>query len=443
MSISAAETVHDMRDGIASQSSLLQELVTPSQSLEMCRTGLSFTEEAVSLLTTNSILARSLLGHNALKQKEAAVIRRKREFIPSEKKDDGYWDKRKKNNEAAKRSREKRRLNDMVLENRVISLLEENARLKAELLALKFRFGLIKDLSESKVVHPVPQPPNFAPLQQTTFPGRNENGFHPPPVDNRDFASNNNREFASNHQNFGRMTHTQEQSVLSEDSGFSTPGSSSVGSPVFFDDRMSDHGKFSPQNEEHCFEGQLCTPSDTEECSGTTSCETTRFGRHDTLEAVKGLPYKLRFKMASGVEETEPEADMKHQKALQERQAKPNTPAHHASDTFSNGHYCNATGQQVARGVSVGVVQPTWRTQAGFMPEELRGIEQSRYSEDTARFSTQGCTGFTQTQMTPVAHQDSYYQSENALLKNQLASLSSEVAQLKKLFSEQILHKVN
>ncbi|KAK7913554.1 hypothetical protein WMY93_013765 [Mugilogobius chulae] len=78
--------------------------------------------------------------------------RRKREFIPDEKKDDGYWDKRRKNNEAAKRSREKRRANDMVLERRVLGLLEENARLRAELLALKFRFGLVKDPSEVNIL---------------------------------------------------------------------------------------------------------------------------------------------------------------------------------------------------------------------------------------------------------------------------------------------------
>ncbi|XP_047222036.1 nuclear factor, interleukin 3 regulated, member 5 [Girardinichthys multiradiatus] len=69
--------------------------------------------------------------------------RRKREFISDEKKDASYWEKRRKNNEAAKRSREKRRLNDMVLENRVMALNEENVRLKTELLQLKLRFGLI------------------------------------------------------------------------------------------------------------------------------------------------------------------------------------------------------------------------------------------------------------------------------------------------------------
>lgn len=80
-------------------------------------------------------------GHG--KSKSSSACRRKREFIPDEKKDAMYWEKRRKNNEAAKRSREKRRLNDMVLENKLMALGEENAGLKTELLALKLKFGLI------------------------------------------------------------------------------------------------------------------------------------------------------------------------------------------------------------------------------------------------------------------------------------------------------------
>lgn len=82
-----------------------------------------------------------------IKSKPNMSCRRKREFISDEKKDASYWEKRRKNNEAAKRSREKRRLNDMVLENRVIALNDENVRLKAELLQLKMRFGLISTAS--------------------------------------------------------------------------------------------------------------------------------------------------------------------------------------------------------------------------------------------------------------------------------------------------------
>ncbi|XP_018594197.1 nuclear factor, interleukin 3 regulated, member 2 [Scleropages formosus] len=82
-----------------------------------------------------------------LKPKPNMSGRRKREFISEEKKDASYWEKRRKNNEAAKRSREKRRLNDMVLENRVMALNDENVRLKTELLQLKLRFGLISTAS--------------------------------------------------------------------------------------------------------------------------------------------------------------------------------------------------------------------------------------------------------------------------------------------------------
>ncbi|KAJ0032338.1 hypothetical protein NQD34_002419 [Periophthalmus magnuspinnatus] len=68
--------------------------------------------------------------------------RRKREFIPDDQKDALYWEKRRKNNEAAKKSREKRRMNDYVLETYVMALKEENTRLKAELMAIKIHFGL-------------------------------------------------------------------------------------------------------------------------------------------------------------------------------------------------------------------------------------------------------------------------------------------------------------
>lgn len=87
------------------------------------------------------------ISRQAKGSKPNVTCRRKREFISDEKKDACYWEKRRKNNEAAKRSREKRRLNDMVLENRVMALNEENVRLKTELLQLKLRFGLISTAS--------------------------------------------------------------------------------------------------------------------------------------------------------------------------------------------------------------------------------------------------------------------------------------------------------
>ncbi|XP_063083312.1 nuclear factor interleukin-3-regulated protein [Cavia porcellus] len=93
-----------------------------------------------------------LLGEGSVGKNKSSACRRKREFIPDEKKDAMYWEKRRKNNEAAKRSREKRRLNDLVLENKLIALGEENATLKAELLSLKLKFGLISSTAYAQEI---------------------------------------------------------------------------------------------------------------------------------------------------------------------------------------------------------------------------------------------------------------------------------------------------
>lgn len=62
--------------------------------------------------------------------------RRSREFIPESNKDQAYWDRRRRNNEAAKRSREKRRVNDIILESKVLELTKENSHLRAKLEAI-------------------------------------------------------------------------------------------------------------------------------------------------------------------------------------------------------------------------------------------------------------------------------------------------------------------
>ncbi|XP_075067244.1 nuclear factor interleukin-3-regulated protein [Mixophyes fleayi] len=96
-----------------------------------------------------------LYNEGMVGKNKSTSCRRKREFIPDEKKDAMYWEKRRKNNEAAKRSREKRRLNDMVLENKLIALGEENATLKTELLSLKLKFGLISSTSYAQEIQKV------------------------------------------------------------------------------------------------------------------------------------------------------------------------------------------------------------------------------------------------------------------------------------------------
>uniref|UniRef100_A0A147A7R8 Nuclear factor interleukin-3-regulated protein n=1 Tax=Fundulus heteroclitus TaxID=8078 RepID=A0A147A7R8_FUNHE len=114
--------------------------------------------------------------------------RRKREFIPDEKKDALYWEKRRKNNEAAKRSREKRRLNDYALETHLMALKEENARLSTELMAIKLHFGLAQSTpftgrqSNQLQHHPhsSTQPgPYHQPLQGNSYWGARDSSVMP------------------------------------------------------------------------------------------------------------------------------------------------------------------------------------------------------------------------------------------------------------------------
>ncbi|XP_056646319.1 nuclear factor interleukin-3-regulated protein [Diorhabda sublineata] len=100
------------------------------------------TREMLSNSTTPVDDFNSSYGMQSVKHKELFSQRKQREFTPDNKKDDSYWDRRRRNNEAAKRSREKRRFNDMVLEQRVVELTKENAILKAQLEAIKEEYGI-------------------------------------------------------------------------------------------------------------------------------------------------------------------------------------------------------------------------------------------------------------------------------------------------------------
>ncbi|KAM8972503.1 uncharacterized protein RCH25_018228 [Pelodytes ibericus] len=279
------------------------------------------------------LLARSLLGRRSSSSSPSSspspsscALRRRREFTPDEKKDDCYWDKRRKNNEAAKRSREKRRAGDLALESRIIALLEENARLRAELLALRFRFGLVRDPCEE---------------------GR---GNYPPPCGLHD-PSPPNAPLPLPH---------------SEDSGFSTP---SVGSPIFFEERVPepDPQPLPPSN--ITYYGAV----------GGENMENPR-SRLETLgDNYKSLPHKLRFKAC-------------------------------------------APGEEGAHGTA-----PVARETNNFVPQVASGFPQQSLVCPPARWNAQGQNG------------GSAQAPESTDLRSQLASLSAEVAQLKRIFSEQVI----
>ncbi|KAM4716864.1 nuclear factor, interleukin 3 regulated, member 6 [Anableps anableps] len=370
---------------------------------------LSFTDEAVSILTSSNLLARSLLGRtSAVKRKEspAATARRKREFIPQDKKDESYWDKRRKNNEAAKRSREKRRVNDMVLESRVLALLEENARLRAELLALKFRFGLIKDPSNTQILPLAgPSQHNLPHLTPQYYHHRGDGGSQSSPAPH-----------PNNHLGQSSTRSSREAGNISEDSGFSTPGGSSVGSPIFFEERFGDHGKFSPHRVEEMGYDLQHSPADVHHSVALSA------GKQDQAEAMKNLPHKLRFKTPGSGEGLDLGCD--------------NTSARRSPSVSTAGR---EGPRETCKGLSGGEVG------AGHCPsswvQQLDG-EECKKERQTLHYgaSTTGCN----LPSLPMPGQSEVqYQHENTYLKSQLSSLSEEVAQLKKLFTEQLMSKIN
>lgn len=384
----------------------------------------SFTDEAVSILTSTGQLARSLLGRTfALKRKENLAnaenkagsscdednsnnARRKREFIPNEKKDEGYWDKRKKNNEAAKRSREKRRANDMVLERRILGLLEENARLRAELLALKFRFGLVKDPSDMSIL------PLSAPL--CSHPTSSATQYYQPHAEGPSYLN-------AQHSSSTHHIHPPQQGAIygprgagplsshsvSEESGVSTSCSSNVGSPVFFDETLSDRGGPSPRElveEQQGYDSHLC-PMEVN--------ESQYVNRQESAEVLRSLPHKLRFKSPSGGGDG--------------GEMSLSTDSRHSGPPVATvGPNIQVRNQQQAGWDSRAESQAIWSR------EEACGEVGQKYQSPSS-----GCYN-----SSLQTSRDTKHPTEDVTLRSQISCLSQEVAQLKKLFSQQLLSKI-
>ncbi|XP_040575026.1 LOW QUALITY PROTEIN: hepatic leukemia factor [Lepeophtheirus salmonis] len=80
------------------------------------------------------------------------IRKRKKDFVPTDKKDDHYWEKRKRNNQSARRSREARRLKEnqialraSFLEKENFKLRVSNKELKEENLNLKDTISFLRD----------------------------------------------------------------------------------------------------------------------------------------------------------------------------------------------------------------------------------------------------------------------------------------------------------
>lgn len=329
-------------------------------------------EEAMGIPSSSSHLAQTLLGNTVVQNRTEVearaesscdedgtshtnTVRRKREFIPEEKKDDGYWDKRRKNNEAAKRSREKRRANDMVLEKRVLGLLEENARLRAELLALKFRFGLVKDPSEVNIL---PLTSALSPKHYKTHRAPlSAQPVHNTPLQHRNGTSGD----------FAGQGMCKESSI------------SIMNNPMYINDTVTDQSRARVQVEE----AQVCSLGP------------------ESPDSMKSLPHKLRFKC-------------------------PNTDGAELCESKPNGP-------------PVATVGPSVHISPQPQPEWDRGERRSMWAGQESNYGPQSCQYYT----SPPEYNMREGPTEEMGLRSQIDSLTQEVAQLKRLFSQQLLTKIS
>ena len=178
----------------------------------------------------------------AQSRKDIFNQRKQREFIPENKKDDSYWDRRRRNNEAAKRSREKRRLNDMLLETRVIELSKDNHILKCQLNAVFEKYGIKGEslVSMEQVMSTMPSNDHILSLTKKRLgpmPGIRESS--PSPIS---FSSlrlplsiNNNNGSAAGHNNNNGSSLDRNRSCSPErDASPSPSGSFHSGSPSHY-----------------------------------------------------------------------------------------------------------------------------------------------------------------------------------------------------------------
>merc|ERR1719219_928419 len=142
----------------------------------------------------------------AQSRKDIFNQRKQREFIPENKKDDSYWDRRRRNNEAAKRSREKRRLNDMLLETRVIELSKDNHILKCQLNAVFEKYGIKGEslVSMEQVMSTMPSNDHILSLTKKRLgpmPGIRESSPSPISFSSLPLSINNNNSGHNNNNN--------------------------------------------------------------------------------------------------------------------------------------------------------------------------------------------------------------------------------------------------
>ncbi|XP_068202194.1 nuclear factor interleukin-3-regulated protein-like [Palaemon carinicauda] len=239
-----------------------------------------------------------------IRKKDIFTQRKQREFIPDSKKDESYWDRRRRNNEAAKRSREKRRFNDMILEQRVIELSKENHIMKAQLNAIKEKYGIMGEnlINVDQVIANMPQTDQIIALNKRTKFNSNimnvgsssplallsPDGSMTSPTPTPTFHNNDNPESPQDYSHYGN-THDDHDSHFDNTEQYPPSSSSDLyyrSSAINLSTHTSNsHSPLSPATSQM----EYSPASDPEICR-----------RSPVGEAGSSLPHKLRHKSHLG-----------------------------------------------------------------------------------------------------------------------------------------------
>ncbi|KAF3846810.1 hypothetical protein F7725_003888 [Dissostichus mawsoni] len=325
---------------------------------------MSFTDEAVSILTSSSLLARSLLGRtSAVKRKESpssssdASAKGRRLLGQEEEEQRGGEEVE------GETPRQRHGSGEPSYGSAGGKRPTESRTFGAEV-----RFGLVKDPSNANIL-----PLNTAP-------------HHTVQTSNPQYFLHRGDGSSSSHPS-SHLRASREAGNMSEDSGFSTPEGSSVGSPIFFEE----HGKLSPHGAEELGYDLHHSPAEVHHIAAPV------LGRFEHAETMKNLPHKLRFKTPGCGD---------------------------AYDLAGDHRRSPVPPTQALKGLNAG------DTAGGHWIQQLEGEDGRKGSP----FNTL---------QPPHTQPEGQYKHENTHLKTQLNSLSVEVAQLKKLFTEQLMAKVN
>ncbi len=189
---------------------------------------------------------------------------------------------------------------------------------------------------------------------------------------------------------------TRDASSMSEDSGFSTPGGSSVGSPVFFEDRLSEHGKLSPhQTDELAYESHHSPPDVL--AMGHVPVSSNRM---EPVDNMKSLPHKLRFKSPNGGECDNPG----------DRQS-PVLPAvgqrfHRLSGTTEGAGYWTPQDREDPRKVMPPQQEAVHELQPQCEPKRISIPSREQHAEVSAQLSQRGSGPAQKALLRAVAHQN-------------------------------------